>query len=404
MKKNRWLLSVFCFLLMTMLLPINAYARTAIDTEHPVSLSVMCSHEGKMLENVKFDLYKVADIDKYGHFTLTDAFSEYAVSLEQESSAEWRALAGTLAQYARRDGILPEQQAITDQSGKASFSELNIGLYLVYGHRYTSDDLVYTPEAFLVSIPNLDENDNWVYDVEVNCKGEGYLSLPATTTVKVLKKWEDTGHESNRPKGIEVQLLRDNTIYETVVLNADNYWRYTWSGLSSDYQWSVVEKDVQDNYTLLISREGITYVLTNTYTPTFTTVEVEKIWDDKGHENKRPTAIEVQLIRDGEIYETVSLSASNGWKYLWEGLEAGRDWTIKEKSTPYGYTASIKQSGGKYTITNTYEPPSPPEGPKLPQTGLLWWPIPLSLCAGLVFYLLGFLCLKKRKADDHGKK
>ncbi|MBQ6539743.1 MAG: Cna B-type domain-containing protein, partial [Oscillospiraceae bacterium] len=344
MKKNRLLLSVLCFLLMLLLIPTSVYARTAVNTDHPASLSVVCRYEDRALKGVVFDLYKVADTDSFGRFTLTDAFSGYAVSLEQESSAAWRALAATLEQYALRDGIAAVKQTDTDESGTASFGDIGIGMYLVCGQRYEDGNFVYTPEAFLVSVPGLDENDSWKYDVETACKGEGFTSQPETTTVKVLKVWEDSGHETNRPEEIEVQLLRDGTVYETVVLKAENNWRYTWNDLSTDHVWSVIEKTVPDNYIPLVSREGITFVLSNVYNPTFTEVEVEKIWDDKGYENKRPESIEVQLLRDGEVYDTVVLNSDGKWKHNWDGLEAGRDWTVKEKSAPSGYKSGIKQT------------------------------------------------------------
>ena len=396
--KNRFLCMII-FLLMAMLLPTTALAGDTVDTERSNSLTVECAYDGNPLSGVVFSLYKVADIDAYGRYTITDAFSDYSVSLGQETVEGWRTLAQTIAPYALRDKIPTIQQETTDFSGHASFAELSAGVYLAYGHRYTSGDFVYTPEPFLVSLPSLDKNDEWLYDVEANCKGEGYINPPETTTVKALKVWDDEGHESNRPKDIEVQLLRNESVYDTVTLNSENNWRCTWQDLSADYKWSVIEKTVPENYTLLISKEGITFVLTNSYKPSFTTIEVEKVWSDKGHENKRPAEIEVQLLRDGQVYDTVALDASNNWAYSWSDLEEDRDWSVKEKSMPVGYTAVTTQNGGQFTIINTYTPPVS-DNPKLPQTGQLWWPIPVLISAGLVFYLIGFLRWKARKKRD----
>ena len=400
MKKNkRWIIGFTIFLMMAVSFPITVFARGAVDTDRDASLTVNCTYDENPLSGVAFDLYKVADMDAYGEFTVTDDFSGYAISLDQQTAEEWRALAQTIASYAIRDNLPVLLQETTDSSGHAAFTGLRAGMYLVYGHRYINGDFVYTPEPFLVSLPGLDNNDDWLYDVETNCKGEGHTDLPMTTTVKVLKVWEDAGHESNRPRDIEVQLLRDDLVYDTVTLNAENNWRYTWQDLSTDYQWSVIEKDVPENYTLLITREGITFVLTNTYNPTFTTVVVEKIWNDPGHENSRPREIEVQLLRDGQVYDTVVLNESCNWRYAWSGLEEGHDWSVKEQSIPAGYAAIITQTGGTYTITNTYTPPTPDE-PHLPQTGQLWWPIPVLLSAGLMCYLIGFLLRKAGKKRD----
>ncbi|MBR6407769.1 MAG: Cna B-type domain-containing protein [Clostridia bacterium] len=399
MKKNKKrILGIIFFLLLTMVLPVTAFARGAVDTERSASLTVECTHDGNGLSGLAFGLYKVADMDAYGRYTATNSFSGYSVSLEQETADGWRALAETISQYVLRDGIPALYQKITDATGHVSFAELSVGMYLVYGHRYTSGNFVYTPEPFLISLPSLDKNEDWFYDVEANCKGEGYTNPPETTAVKVLKIWDDEGHETNRPEDIVVQLLRNEDVYDTVTLNAGNNWRCTWTDLDADYKWSVTEKTVPENYNLLIAKEGITFVLTNSYKPAFTTVEVEKVWNDKGFENKRPTGVEVQLLCDGQVYDTVVLKASNKWTYSWPDLEEGHDWTVKEKSKPAGYTATITQKGSKFTISNAYTP-LPPVEPELPQTGQLWWPVPVLLCLGLAFCAAGYI-LKRKQRDN----
>jgi hypothetical protein len=202
---------------------------------------------------------------------------------------------------------------------------------------------------------------------------------------------------------IEVQLLNDGSVYETVVLNAENSWRYTWSELSPDAVWSVIEKDVPKNYTVLMSHEGRTFVLTNIYTPTFTTLEVVKQWNDAGYVNHRPSSVEVELICDDTVYETVSLSDENSWRHVWKELEPSWDWTVREKSVPNGYISNVKQAGEQFTIINTYTLPAVPEAPKLPQTGQLWWPIPVLFCMGLGFYMFALLWKKPLKVKDENE-
>ena len=381
------------------LLPVGAFAATSVETSQPASLTVKCEYDGRQLAGVVFDIYKVADMDGAGRFYNIDpSFRRYQISLVQESGALWRALAETLAQYVQRDGVPALAQERTGADGKATFRDLTVGLYLVRGHRYQDGVLTYDPEPFLISLPNLDAaTGEWEYEAEVESKGEGHENPPTDITVKVLKVWQDEGHETNRPAEIEVQLLRDGAVYGTVVLSAGNSWRYTWTNLDAGHVWSVIEKTVPEAYTLLVSREGITYVLTNTYEPSFTEIEVEKEWKDSGHEKARPEGIEVQLLRDGEVYETVILNGGNDWSWAWSGLEAGHDWTVKEKTVPKGYAADIKQNGGKYTITNTYTP----QEPKLPQTGQLWWPIPVLFCAGMLSFVIGFFMRRKNKNETH---
>ena len=104
-------------------------------------------------------------------------------------------------------------------------------------------------------------------------KGDGIplgqiFELPKMTRVVMRgndhKVWDDAGKENVRPAEVSVQLLRDGRVYDTVALNAGNNWRYTWSDLDDSYSWTVVEQECED-YTVRIERNGITFVITNTY-------------------------------------------------------------------------------------------------------------------------------------------
>ncbi len=64
-----------------------------------------------------------------------------------------------------------------------------------------------------------------------------------------------------------------------------------------------------------------------------------------------------------------------------------------------GYNRPVIVKDGKiFTITNTCNRPDTPKGGKLPQTGQLWWPVPVLLLAGLVLVIVGLL---RRKEDNY---
>lgn len=125
--------------------------------------------------------------------------------------------------------------------------------------------------------------------------------------------------------------------------------------------------------------------------------KVLKVWDDNGAEHLRPQSIEVTLLQDGKAKETVILSGENNWRYSWSELDAGYSWTIVE--TPVeGYSATHETKGITTVITNTAdvpetEPTEPPveDDPKLPQTGMLWWPVPVLFALGLLFVIAGVI-------------
>ncbi len=137
-------------------------------------------------------------------------------------------------------------------------------------------------------------------------------------------------------------------------------------------------------------------------TPSVVTRKVLKVWDDGDHKNNRPTEVVVQLLRNGEVYDTVTLSDENNWRYTWSDLDDSDTWTVAEKECR-GYTVQVEREGITFVITNTRagaapDEPSPTE-PTLPQTGQLWWPVSVLLLGGLLFIVIGLAC-RKRKGNE----
>ena len=214
----------------------------------------------------------------------------------------------------------------------------------------------------------------------------------------VVKVWAgDT--EAVRPTKAVVQLLKNGALYATVTLNAENEWTYTWSGLPEYNQdgtkiaWSVAEQEIA-NYDVVITQDGTTFTVTNTYDPTVTRTVI-KVWNDKGYESKRPSSVQVLLLKNGETYDAQRLNSANGWQFTWSKLpqydDNGKEisWSIYEKPIS-SYVASVSQNGDTFVLTNTFN------SQKLLQTGALWWPIPVLVCTGLAFITAGMLSKKKK--------
>ncbi len=152
-----------------------------------------------------------------------------------------------------------------------------------------------------------------------------------------------------------------------------------------------------------------------------------KVWNDKNHGNKRTESVEVQLLRDDIIYETVILSKKNNWRHIWNDLSDLYTWQVVEKTVPNGYTVSVNKEGITYTLTNTYKDtdsqssrvrertPDVPgsENPedsdnvsekekdeKLPQTGQLWWPVPVMTFIGMTLFVFGWIRYRKYGERD----
>lgn len=325
-----------CLLLVLLLLPGSALARGLVDTQETAALTIRYPVAG-----VTFRLYRVADISHTGVFTLAEDFKDSGVSMDQKDQEGWKGTAAALDAWTAREGKNPDVSGKTGQDGTLTVSDLTLGMYLVTWDRHTSGGYIYTPDPFLVSVPGLDENDDWVYRVTVEPK---YGKTPGgggnsgTVDRKVLKVWEDGDQETTRPESVRVQLLRDGKVYDTVTLNAGNGWRHTWRDLSNRYTWQVVEEDVPDGYTVTVNREGITFVVTNTV----------------------------------ETY-------------------------IPDEPTPEGpgEPPAPDEPGGETEIPDEPEP----QGPALPQTGVLWWPVPLLACGGMALFLAGWA--RRRSEEEH---
>ena len=162
-----------------------------------------------------------------------------------------------------------------------------------------------------------------------------------------------------------------------------------------------MEKELP-HYTVLISAEGITFTVTNTYAPDppsedAVTRTVLKVWDDQGYENRRPESVQVTLLQNGVAFETRTLSEANGWQYTWDKLpkvdQSGKEisWTIREAAVS-GYRSAVRLNGDTFVLTNTLS------RQKLPQTGVLWWPVPILAMTGLAFLIVG---TASRKNRDH---
>lgn len=125
-------------------------------------------------------------------------------------------------------------------------------------------------------------------------------------------------------------------------------------------------------------------------------VQVRKIWSGDSAKN-RPNSVTVELYRGSELYDTVALDKKNNWTYTWKNLKTAYDWKIVEKNVPNGYTVSVERDGKNFIVTNTYKTPSS-NGSKLPQTGMLWWPVPILAGLGIVLFLGGWM--KRRKDNE----
>lgn len=199
---------------------------------------------------------------------------------------------------------------------------------------------------------------------------EGYVinnTNTETIDIPVEKTW--VGETLDQ---VTVRLLADGEEIDSAALTAAEDWKHVFVGLykydqadGHEIQYSVTE-DAAEGYNTSISgtaADGFQVINTITGQVSFT---VTKKWVGQPADS-----VTIKLLADGEIVQEVTLSADNGWKYLFAGLEQYKDgtaikYTITEDDID-GYTSEITGSEEEgFTVTNTEEEKPKKDKPQKP--------------------------------------
>lgn len=189
---------------------------------------------------------------------------------------------------------------------------------------------------------------------------------PETVTFNIVKEWYD--YENNdgiRPNSITVRIKADDEEVAKAILSEENNWNAIFENLPKykngiEINYEIVEDEVE-GYTPTISNpikendNNVTVVIKNTHEKETTEIVIEKVWDDVGNENKRPDSITVNIYANGELFETVKITAENNWQLKLENLQkyfSGEEiiYTIEEVELE-DYVTDYEG----YTIINSYK-------------------------------------------------
>lgn len=375
---SRILAFVMAMLLVVGGMSFTSYAREPIDTgkKGKLTITYRFKEDGtdsyQNFKGIEVSIYKIASVSEDGfsfeldspYNTLTDI--DLSTITDKDTAADtWskvlRAVESEVITNHSADAIT----GVTDEDGKAVFENLDLGIYLVKSAVVEEDDCTYVFSSFLVSVPQLnEETDEWIYDdtyyvAEAFAKCERFLAEKAKFSL--YKRWADAGGEQYRPQSITVVIKRDGEVYDTVTLSQDTGWSYSWED-KPGYTWSFEESYTGDvSYNVSISGpvfgDGgvVVYTITNSYTPS-----------NPPGDNPPPPG-----------------------------------------DTPPGDTPPGDNPPGD-------TPPGTPDLPdvlgairdlpqvlgarRLPQTGLLWWPLPILLIAGAVFIVKGIKNIRSNRA------
>ena len=179
--------------------------------------------------------------------------------------------------------------------------------------------------------------------------------------------------------------------------SSDSSYKASFTGLESGI-YLVVGKEVESNGVFympqvsLVSLSGdLSVDLKYEMSDKPSRIHVLKVWK-KDNKKSRPKSIEVCLLRsDGIVVDRVVLNSDNQWSTTWDNLSTLYTYSVMETSVPSGYKESCTREKDTIVLTNTgsdkYRVEKKDE--VLPNSGQLWWPVPVLLFVGLVLFGLG---------------
>jgi hypothetical protein len=363
----------FCFgsMLLSMIVasvsPMSAAAESdsdfTIDVEHECSMTVDYENEDEHIEGAEFEVYRVAEVDSNGNYTVEPEFAGSGVLIDSQARMDFSGCASTLETYILEEEnegepIEPIAEGVTDEGGLISFENLDTGLYLLIGEEFTVDDDTFIPLAALVPLPVMEADEGLTYNALVYPKHKiesANVPNDDAVSVSVKKVWEDEGYESERPESVDVVLFCDGEEFDIVTLDEENNWQYEWQNLSEAHRWQLTEENVPEGYTMTSVENNYEFTVTNTIQTTDTSEP-----DDSSEPDSS--------VPDSSVPDTSSVPDSSS--------------TPVTTSTP-GTTSTPK------TTTSTPKTSTPETSTPAPNTGQAWWTVSLLSLAGLVLIVLG---------------
>ena len=197
-----------------------------------------------------------------------------------------------------------------------------------------------------------------------------------TTTVAGSKTWIVPDGVS-LPDSITVKLMRNGEQVDVKTVTATDTWSYEWNNLpafSADGKTAytyTVEEDAVAGFETTVEGFNITNKASDTVS-----VNGEKVWHATAGADL--PSVEVNLLRDGVVVDSATVSAANNWKYAFNDLakydEAGTHtyaYTVEEASIPQGFSSVVDGTtivNSQLTSVSGVKTWNAPEGEDLPES------------------------------------
>ena len=273
MAKRRMGLIAFLVCFFICLAPCQVGAASTTNAKEPIftdkdcSLTISYSYEDNVFSDLSVRLYKIAEVSADYQYTLTPAFEKSKLALNGiRSLDEWKVIRSTLETYILANKITADFDILTNSEGKVSFDALKTGLYLAITDGIVKDEATYIFDSALISLPVLDSDNLWQYNVvaKAKCKVIPPAEADEETEYKVTKLWKGDDAKANRPESVELEIFHNGKSYKKVKLSDENNWTYSWQAKDDGSDWKVIERNIPSGYTMTVEKRENAFVMVNT--------------------------------------------------------------------------------------------------------------------------------------------
>lgn len=398
--------AVVCLIGMLMLILSAAFIPIkTVGAVDNCSVTIECIANKTAVSGAEWSAYRISSRNPYGGFTLEGNFAKYPITLDDMSSTAVAEAAYTLETYALTDNLKPDKKGKTDLLGSITFSGLGEGIYLLFSDNFESADYKYETQPLIIELGGYEADSVTVKPkITVTPKPK-----PEKQTYSIRKIWINEPSETIRPTSISVELYKDGRFDRAVTLNSSNGWYYEWKSDKTS-SWRVVEKSIPADYTVSYSVGGTEFLIKNTYNapePTTETTTQPETTDTYTEPTDvvptEATTVPIttlppreELDRTIKYYENLNEHdyTPESWKEYLEVLKRAKLILGNSESTDEEILAVLEELRlARKKLILGY----------LPQTGQLWWPVPVLAGGGLLMIAVGVRLNKKKGNKDDNK-
>ncbi len=358
---------------MTILLCLSCIC-TAASAKSSGTLTLICECKDKPVQGLKWNLYRIGSMSD-GKITLEGEFAKLPVDMSDLSASGLADSASTLREFAFIYKYKSVDNGNSKKDGTVELKYDEAGIYLAAAEVLVDGRTTYFPTPAIFFLDPEKEPQTTIYP---KIKNEAVLT-GEMQRFQLVKVWENDDNYPTKPNEIVVDIYRNYKFYETVTLSEVNNWSYSWEE-ETVAEWTMMERKIPEGCAVVYKDNGRQYIVVNTYVPDF-----RFDWEL----NFPPPVVE----------ETTTTTTTTETTSTTTATVTTKDIVAEDTETATTTNTTTTETTTTITTTKT-KPKTTTTTSKLPQTGQLWWPVPVMAVGGLVLIATGAKIINGSKRDE----